>query len=516
MEKEYEKFIVHQMEDNYSMIHIEIKDNEEFYKSLFDCFFTEDKLIKYAENKFNLKFSPTKINFTTLYKHLKVYIDDFNKEQYSIDELEEEMLKVLNEEYSIENKNGNLRVRLDKIGKIGEYIFSCILNEYFKFQCIIPKVHLQTSYNMSIYGIDTLFYSEENMYYMQEHHEPIISERMFNQAQEILQKRGGVRGSGRRKGNFSRKYPFSSRLYCGFCGSFLTRRNWHSGTKNSITVWHCMEFVKHGKENCPHCKAIKETIIEEAFTQSYKLLCDSNKELIQTFLNEMEEIIQEESNESSIKRLEEEKQILKEKIDKLIDLNLNGTISTEILQEKKAKLQNKINKLTKEQEHLQLEIEDSMSLNQGLNKFKTLFKDNEIMPNFDKEVFELMIEKVIIGEKGSKGKANPRVITFILKSGNEIKCEEDNKNSVVKENLITEENQNQQSSYEARENYLQKVSEPCGVLLGAISKRFDTIVEFTAFEDFISFEKKGKNKIKRVENHKIKVTIEVDLVCGVV
>ena len=53
----------------------------------------------------------------------------------------------------------------------------------------------------------------------------------------------------------------------------------------------------------------------------------------------MEEIIQEESNESSIKRLEEQKKILKEKKDKLIDLNLNGTISTEILQEKKGKLQ---------------------------------------------------------------------------------------------------------------------------------------------------------------------------------
>ena len=300
---------------------------------------------------------------------------------------------------------------------------------------------------------------EENMYYMQEHHEPIISERMFNQVQEILQKRGGVRGSGRRKGNFSRKYPFSSRLYCGFCGSLLTRRNWHSGTKNSITVCHCMEFVKHGKENCPHCKAIKESIIEEAFTQSYKLLCDSNKELIQTFLNEMEEIIQEESNESSIKRLEEQKQILKEKIDKLIDLNLNGTISTETLQEKKAKLQNKINKITKEQEHLQLEIEDSMSLNQGLNKFKTLFKDNEIMPNFDKDVFELMIEKVMIGEKDSKGKINPRVITFSLKSGNEIKCEED-RNSVTQKISEAQNNKNQQSSYEASENYLQKMSEP--------------------------------------------------------
>ena len=54
------------------------------------------------------------------------------------------------------------------------------------------------------------------------------------------------------------------------------------------------------------------------------------------------------------------------------------------------------------------------------------------------------------------------------------------------------------------------------MLLGAISKELDKIVEFTAFEDFISFDKKGKNKTKKIENHKIKVTIEVDMVCGVV
>ena len=173
-------------------------------------------------------------------------------------------------------------------------------------------------------------------------------------------------------------------------------------------------------------------------------------------------------------------------INKRID-SLNKKILDSINQES---ISNKINKITKEQEHLQLEIEDSMSLNQGLNKFKTLFKNNEIMPNFDKDVFELMIEKVIIGEKGSKGKGNPRVITFILKSDDEIKCEEDNKNSVVKENLTTEENQNQQSSYEAQENYLQKVSEPCGVRDSAICKINPVIVEFTVIRDCDIFNKK--------------------------
>ena len=87
------------------------------------------------------------------------------------------------------------------------------------------------------------------------------------------------------------------------------------------------------------------------------------------------------------------------------------------------------------------------------------------MPNFDKDVFELMIEKVIIGEKDSKGKINPRVITFILKSDNEIKCEEDI-NSVTEKISENQNNKNQQSSYESSENYLQKMSEPCGVRCG--------------------------------------------------
>lgn len=42
----------------------------------------------------------------------------------------------------------------------------------------------------------------------------------------------------------------------------------------------------------------------------------------------------------------------------------------------------------------------------------------------------------------------------------------------------------------------------CG---SATIKKLDRIVEFSAFENFISFERKGKNKVKRVENNKIKV-----------
>jgi hypothetical protein len=52
-------------------------------------------------------------------------------------------------------------------------------------------------------------------------------------------------------------------------------------------------------------------------------------------------------------------------------------------------------------------------------------------------------------EKEENGDTNPKVITFILKSGNKIKCEDNKK-----------EQENQQSSYEIIQNYLQSMCEP--------------------------------------------------------
>lgn len=137
-------------------------DSHSFYRGLFDYFFEESRLLRYAENKTNLHFEPTVKNYVTLFKHLGLYIDDFNIQQVPAS-IEKEVLRILSDEYELEDAgNGQLKVRLDKMGKIGEYIFCNLLSEYFGFDCIIPKVHLTTDPNMNVYGIDTLFYSRES------------------------------------------------------------------------------------------------------------------------------------------------------------------------------------------------------------------------------------------------------------------------------------------------------------------------------------------------------------------
>ena len=88
-----------------------------------------------------------------------------------------------------------------------------------------------------------------------------------------------VDAHGRREA-YNKKYTFSCMLKCGFCGSNLSRRNWHSWTPHQKRVTgNVVVGTKKGKKYCPESKGIDEAIIEGAFVQSYRLMCGDNKEL---------------------------------------------------------------------------------------------------------------------------------------------------------------------------------------------------------------------------------------------
>ena len=83
---------------------------------------------------------------------------------------------------------------------------------------------------------------EEDRFYIENHHEAIISKEIFEKAQEIRQRRSKGRVNGIETGKrekYSRQYAFSSMLECGFCGETVSRRCWHSHSKYEKIIWHC-------------------------------------------------------------------------------------------------------------------------------------------------------------------------------------------------------------------------------------------------------------------------------------
>ena len=116
-------------------------------------------------------------------------------------------------------------------------------------------------------------YGESDKYYMKDHHEAIIKREDFDKVQEIIKNRTGARATGRRLGNIGRKYTFSGKIKCGFCGNTYVRRAMYSKV-GTTCIWDCLANVKSGKESCKCSKAMRENLIEDVFVDTYHRLCN--------------------------------------------------------------------------------------------------------------------------------------------------------------------------------------------------------------------------------------------------
>jgi site-specific DNA recombinase len=98
---------------------------------------------------------------------------------------------------------------------------------------------------------------ERNQYFIENHHEPIVSRETFEAVQRELERR--------KKPNKNKKvnrYPLSSRIQCGKCGG-----NLHRFICKGVVRWRCENNVK-SKELCT-MGSIKEDVIREAMQDAF-------------------------------------------------------------------------------------------------------------------------------------------------------------------------------------------------------------------------------------------------------
>lgn len=260
---------------------------------------------------------------------------------------------------------------------------------------------------------------EADMFYLPDAHQAIIDKETFEKAQAILAKRneGKVRPTDRNCNKYSRKHAFSCMLKCGFCGHNLSRRSHHSGTTHQKWVWHCVSYTKKGKQYCPECKAIDEAIIEGAFVQSYNMLAGDNSDVLSEFLNRLNESLITTGTAKRLAKINKQIQSYEHKLQKLLDILLDGTITKADYTSKKAELDKDLQPLYEEQRVLQQADTDEQRLKQQLKECKEALEANPMLQEFDRRVFEAVVDYVVIGERLEDGTVDPRKITFIFKAG---------------------------------------------------------------------------------------------------
>ena len=294
-------------------------------------------------------------------------------------------------------------------------VMGIINNEKYKGDILLGKTF--TVDPISKRRLENL--GEEDRFYIRDHHQPIVSEETFARAQEIRERRNGGRKSptpGKRE-KYSRQYAFSCMLECGFCGSSLSRRRWHSNSKYKKTIWQCVTSTKSGKRYCPDSKGIPEQVIEEAFVESYKMLCSDNKDILEEFISRVEKTLSEDTARDKLMKYQKSADNLQSKRKTLLEKYLEGVVSQDIYEETDVGYERKLSNIRANIEMLEQQMEDEVSLKRRVEDFKKALSQNEVLQEFDRGIFESIIEKVIVGGYDEDGNKDPYKITFIYKTG---------------------------------------------------------------------------------------------------
>lgn len=256
---------------------------------------------------------------------------------------------------------------------------------------------------------------QEQKYLVQNNHEAIVDEETWNRVQEIFEE-GSIKNRGERNiGPFKRFYAFSGVTYCAFCGRPATRKDWSSTLKDK-KAWCCTTVVKQGRKGCNYGKSIPEEMLERCFLDAFNVLCADKATIIRNFIEKTEPILKESNATTEIEKLNIKEHDLKEKLKKLLDLKLENSITEETFKEKNYELERKIKSVRKLREQRENNLNNDNAVKDRIVEIKEFLKNSQLITKFDKEIFKLLVDKVIIGEIDKDGNANPYVINFILKT----------------------------------------------------------------------------------------------------
>lgn len=264
-------------------------------------------------------------------------------------------------------------------------------------------------------------FGEKEKYYVKNHHIGIITREVWNKAQEIYSKRSQkmIPNGNNHNSKYSLKYVFSSKIECGICGdNFVRRMNDKRKNGTSRIYWTCCNRVNKFK-NCKNSKFVPEEILKDIFIQIYNSIISKKHQTKNKLLNAIKEILKEEDNSIKLEKLLSNRRILEKRLSHLIDMKLDDYDNKNAYVLKEKEINSDLKELDQQIKNYEFIESNNKNIEKQLKEIEKVLNAPKTIKDFDEEIFNNLVEKIIVGEKDENGNISPNIIRFILKIGTE-------------------------------------------------------------------------------------------------
>ena len=233
---------------------------------------------------------------------------------------------------------------------------------------------------------------ERDQFYMEDHHEAIVSRETFEAAELMLQQHAKEKNVTIGDKKYQSRYPFTGKIICGECGTAFKRRINSTGTVK-YPAWVCREHLEH-KENCS-MKFVRESTLETAFVTMMNKLVFARKEILQALLDG----IRGENHKASLIRINEIETALDgmaERRQTLTTIMTKGYIDPAAYTQETNDLLAEAAVLEDERDRLVREINGDMHRTEALRELLKYTGKGEMLSEFDADLFERFADHITV------------------------------------------------------------------------------------------------------------------------
>ena len=124
------------------------------------------------------------------------------------------------------------------------------------------------------------------------------------------------------------------------------------------------------------------------------------------------------TNDEDIRRrqqLDKDISSLESKKSRMTDMLIDGTISKEVYDDKMIEFNRKLHTLVGKKQLLNESINKQKDVEKRMAELRQTLENEEILDEFDRVVFESIIDRVLVGGYNEDGIPDPYKLTFVLK-----------------------------------------------------------------------------------------------------
>lgn len=246
---------------------------------------------------------------------------------------------------------------------------------------------------------------ERDQYFIENHHEAIISHEEFDAAQKALKQRGKEKGTTEGSSKYYNRYPFSGLITCSECGSTFKRRI-HSSAGKKYIAWCCSKHLSSADE----CSMlfVRDERIKMAFVTMMNKLIFSRKFVLKPMLQGLKAANYADS-QGRVKDIQSKIEENAEQVKVLVELMTKGYLEPALFNKLKNELATEAAGLRERKAFLCRSIDGGVNVLMGTKKLLKFVSKAKTIEDFDDDLFEEFIDGIIV--------YSPVQIGFRLKCG---------------------------------------------------------------------------------------------------